>query len=108
LPQGCSKKIQFNLLLADFALKFRNAPLRQGKFIGWSRRGHGSRGCGQSFVTSLHPQDLPLGWTSSTAQRDRAARAETLAPLVKVLALDPQFARQRTHVLSSFHPSKRR
>jgi len=35
MPQGLPKKIEFQLLLADLAFQFGDAPAGEIKFVGW-------------------------------------------------------------------------
>ncbi|HEV7464571.1 MAG TPA: hypothetical protein VGN85_11820, partial [Methyloceanibacter sp.] len=88
MPQGLPKKIEIDLLLADLALKLRNAPARRRKIL--------------ARLNIEHPQSLarPTG----RPQRLHAAPAEMPAPAVKIPRRNPKLAGQRRNALSRQQP----
>ena len=69
MPQGCAKKIHFQLLLADFALELFDPPTSL-RWIG--EVGQSSRRLDRCRIAS--------GWTAGTAQRRRTAGLKMIAP----------------------------
>jgi hypothetical protein len=98
MPQGSSKKIEFDLLLADLAFEFRNPPLCRRKCarrrtIGWPFR-HRLK---QSILTRA----------TTRAQRFRTAGTKPISPHVKILPQNLELACQRADILSRQHPANR-
>ncbi len=85
--QGLPKKIEIDLLLADFAFQFGNASL--GRLDRRLR-------CGRRNRSRRH-----LARATRTTQRTWATRFEAITPNVKVLAQDLQLSCKRAHVLPS-------
>jgi len=76
-PQGLPKKIEFDLLLADLALKFGNTLQRAGV---------GSR-CIARPLPYLRPNDaIALSRSTRRPKRLRSARPKRFPPRIEILA----------------------
>jgi len=78
LPQGFAKKIQFNLLLTDFALQL-GYPAPRSVFIG--------------VVLGLCCRHRNGPWTARRGQRRRPSGLVLRMPLVEKFATYPQLSR---------------
>jgi hypothetical protein len=83
LPQGCAKKIELQLLLADLALQPTDALARRRKVVRALKI--------ERPMTLTRPARRP--------QRILSARSVTLAPLVNVPARHPKMTRERLYAL---------
>jgi hypothetical protein len=92
MPQGCAKRIQFQLLLADFALELFDPPtsLRWIGEVGWSSR-------------RLDRCRIASGWTTGTAHRRRTAGLKMITPTIQHPALHAQFIGQTDDALGGGH-----
>jgi len=110
MPQGLLKKIEIDLLLADLPLKLRDPTLRFRQRVGRRHRFGGEPfACCRLFTARRpHRQNLGLGRSTTTAQRNRASQPKPFTPLVEILPPHPQLARQRAYVLPRKHPPNRR
>ena len=128
MPQGCAKKIQFQLLLADLPLKLRY-PTRRGRRIvrgQRNRRRNGRAGVLFSRRSQCricrHSRGLScfswFGWfarldqhrtrTASVTQRRRAASQIMALPAIQQRPLNIQFSSQCLHIRCGVHPRQSR
>ncbi len=128
MPQGCAKKIQFQLLLADLPLKLRY-PTRRGRRIvrgQRNRRRNGRAGVLFSRRSQCricrHSRGLScfswFAWfarldqhrtrTASVTQRRRAASQIMALPAIQQRPLNIQFSSQCLHIRCGVHPRQSR
>jgi hypothetical protein len=77
LPQGLSKKIEFDLLLADLALKFGNT---------FWRAGVASRNIARPLLHPRCDDVIALARSTQRPERFRSTRPEQFPPCIEILA----------------------
>ena len=92
------KKIEFDLLLADLALKFGN-PRRRADVA--------SRDITRPLFHSRHHNTIALARSTQRPERLRSARPEQLPPRIKILAQHRQLFLKSPYLLARQNPANR-